>query len=197
MGTSVSFFSFPVISWINTLTCHEYEDRDAHRWISTWVIYSVSLRMLRFRARKKMNLDVWIWRLPVLLRGRAEGLFRLLSGFMVQFIMADTRYPHANEHRWLASRHILLCCVWYLRYEQGFNLWKGCHWYIYIDPTKIVADSITNNQPIVFVSINYRLNIFSFGDGKEKNLALKDQRLGIDWVRRNIASFGGDPVSFP
>lgn len=48
---------------------------------------------------------------------------------------------------------------------------------------------------MVFVSINYRLNIFSFGDGKEKNLALKDQRLGIDWVRKNIASFGGDPVS--
>lgn len=69
--------------------------------------------------------------------------------------------------------------------------------YIYIDPNQIVADSITNNQPIVFVSINYRLNIFSFGDGKEKNLALKDQRLGIDWVRRNIASFGGGPVSFP
>lgn len=48
---------------------------------------------------------------------------------------------------------------------------------------------------MIFVSINYRLNIFSFGDGKEKNLALKDQRLGIDWVRKNIASFGGDPVS--
>lgn len=49
---------------------------------------------------------------------------------------------------------------------------------------------------MIFVSINYRLNIFSFGDGKEKNLALKDQRVGIDWVRKNIASFGGDPVSF-
>jgi hypothetical protein len=48
---------------------------------------------------------------------------------------------------------------------------------------------------MLFVSINYRLNIFSFGDGKEKNLALKDQRLGIEWVRKNIASFGGDPVS--
>lgn len=48
---------------------------------------------------------------------------------------------------------------------------------------------------MIFVSINYRLNIFSFGDGAEKNLALKDQRLGIDWVRKNIASFGGNPVS--
>lgn len=58
-----------------------------------------------------------------------------------------------------------------------------------------MADSIRAGKPIIFVSINYRLNIFSFGDGKEKNLALKDQQLGIDWVRKNIASFGGDPVS--
>ncbi|KAJ5690788.1 Carboxylesterase type B [Penicillium macrosclerotiorum] len=61
------------------------------------------------------------------------------------------------------------------------------------DPYKIVADSIKADKPIIFVSINYRLNIFAFGDGKEKNLALKDQRLGIDWVRKNIAEFGGDP----
>ncbi|KAJ5453568.1 Carboxylesterasetype B [Penicillium daleae] len=61
------------------------------------------------------------------------------------------------------------------------------------DPTKIVADSIKASKPIIFVSINYRLNIFSFGDGTERNLALKDQQLGIDWVRKNITSFGGDP----
>ncbi|KAI9370700.1 Alpha/Beta hydrolase protein [Aspergillus egyptiacus] len=61
------------------------------------------------------------------------------------------------------------------------------------DPTRIVADSIKSGQPIVFVSINYRLNIFSFGDGAEKNLAIKDQRLGLDWVRSNISAFGGNP----
>ncbi|KAJ5638601.1 Carboxylesterase type B [Penicillium herquei] len=61
------------------------------------------------------------------------------------------------------------------------------------DPTKLVADSIQIGKPFIFVSINYRLNVFSFGDGKEKNLALKDQRIGIDWVRKHIAAFGGDP----
>ncbi|EAW06758.1 putative carboxylesterase [Aspergillus clavatus NRRL 1] len=61
------------------------------------------------------------------------------------------------------------------------------------DPTRIVADSIKAGQPIIFVSFNYRLNIFSFGDGKEKNLALKDQKIAIDWVQKNIAEFGGDP----
>ncbi|KAL5001348.1 Alpha/Beta hydrolase protein [Aspergillus recurvatus] len=60
------------------------------------------------------------------------------------------------------------------------------------DPTRIVADSIKSGQPFIFVSINYRLNIFSFGDGGETNLAIKDQRLGLDWVQRNIAAFGGN-----
>lgn len=67
---------------------------------------------------------------------------------------------------------------------------------IEVDPTKLVVDSIRNNKPMIFISINYRLNVFGFGDGKEKNLGLKDQRLGIEWVRRNIASFGGDPVCY-
>ncbi|KAL2863392.1 putative carboxylesterase [Aspergillus lucknowensis] len=61
------------------------------------------------------------------------------------------------------------------------------------DPTRLIADSIKAGKPIVFVSINYRLNIFSFGDGGEKNLAIKDQQLGLDWVRKNIAAFGGNP----
>ncbi|OJJ01744.1 hypothetical protein ASPVEDRAFT_52630 [Aspergillus versicolor CBS 583.65] len=61
------------------------------------------------------------------------------------------------------------------------------------DPTKLVADSIKAGQPFIFVAINYRLNIFSFGDGGETNLALKDQRLGLDWVKKNISGFGGNP----
>ena len=47
------------------------------------------------------------------------------------------------------------------------------------------------------VAMNYRLNIFGFGDGKgtaEVNLALKDQALALEWVRKYIEGFGGDPV---
>lgn len=45
---------------------------------------------------------------------------------------------------------------------------------------------------------SYRLNIFGFPEttalGKdEKNLGLRDQRLALEWLRDNIASFGGDP----
>ncbi|KAL1624017.1 hypothetical protein SLS56_007999 [Neofusicoccum ribis] len=62
------------------------------------------------------------------------------------------------------------------------------------DTSKMVEDSIKQSKPIVIVAMQYRLNIFAFGDGKgPKNLALKDQRLAIEWVRKHIAAFGGDP----
>jgi carboxylesterase type B len=47
---------------------------------------------------------------------------------------------------------------------------------------------------MIVVTFNYRLNIFGFGDGSEKNLALKDQRFAISWVVKHIAGFGGDKV---
>jgi carboxylesterase type B len=62
--------------------------------------------------------------------------------------------------------------------------------------TSFVAHSALRGQPTIVVYVNYRLNIFSFGDGSgSHNLALSDQRLAIDWVVKHIASFGGDSVS--
>jgi len=56
---------------------------------------------------------------------------------------------------------------------------------------------------VILVSINYRLNVFGFlthpeiveksPDGFTANWGYLDQKAGIDWVRRNIANFGGDP----
>jgi para-nitrobenzyl esterase len=56
---------------------------------------------------------------------------------------------------------------------------------------------------IVFVSVNYRVNVFGFlahpelttenPDAPCANWGILDQKAGIDWVRRNIANFGGDP----
>jgi para-nitrobenzyl esterase len=54
----------------------------------------------------------------------------------------------------------------------------------------------------VVVTINYRLNSFGFLAHPEltaeapdapTNFGLLDQRAGIEWVKRNIAAFGGDP----
>jgi hypothetical protein len=54
---------------------------------------------------------------------------------------------------------------------------------------------MAEEQDVVVVSINYRLNIFGFPGNptSEFNLGLFDQRMAIEWVRDNIAGFGGDP----
>jgi carboxylesterase type B len=50
-------------------------------------------------------------------------------------------------------------------------------------------------EDIVVVTVNYRLNVFGFpgAPGGTQNLGLRDQRLAVEWVRDNIASFGGNP----
>ncbi|KZL69637.1 carboxylesterase [Colletotrichum incanum] len=51
-------------------------------------------------------------------------------------------------------------------------------------------------QDVVVVTVNYRLNIFGFpgAPGQPQNLGLRDQRAAVEWVRDNIAGFGGDPT---
>ena len=56
---------------------------------------------------------------------------------------------------------------------------------------------------VILVSVNYRVNAFGFlshpeiakedPDGCYGNYGLLDQKAGIEWVKRNIAAFGGDP----
>ena len=63
----------------------------------------------------------------------------------------------------------------------------------------IVQTSVENGQPIIGVSINYRLSFLGFPSGKEPmdagatNLGLKDQRIALEWIQENIRAFGGDP----
>ncbi|WDK14589.1 carboxylesterase [Colletotrichum graminicola] len=62
------------------------------------------------------------------------------------------------------------------------------------DGTQVVEDSISQGKPIIVVTVQYRLNIFAFGDEtSSKNLALKDQALALNWVQKHIAGFGGNP----
>lgn len=64
------------------------------------------------------------------------------------------------------------------------------------DLRPFVAASVVQGEPIIAVALNYRVSIFAFGDGEgDMNFALKDQRNGIEWVRKYIGSFGGDVVS--
>ncbi len=49
---------------------------------------------------------------------------------------------------------------------------------------------------VVCVTINYRLGVDGFGyiDGTPPNRGLLDQIAALEWVRDNIAAFGGDPT---
>jgi para-nitrobenzyl esterase len=63
------------------------------------------------------------------------------------------------------------------------------------------GQSFAANHEVVFVSVNYRLGVFGYlahsalrDEGSPSgNHGLLDQRLALEWVRDNIAAFGGDP----
>ncbi|BBZ34024.1 carboxylesterase/lipase family protein [Mycolicibacterium confluentis] len=55
------------------------------------------------------------------------------------------------------------------------------------------------NGRVVVVNVTYRIGVFggfelgSLGEGFDDNLCLRDQLAALQWVRENIAAFGGDP----
>ncbi|KAI0004879.1 Alpha/Beta hydrolase protein [Russula compacta] len=67
------------------------------------------------------------------------------------------------------------------------------------DGSVLVEQSVTRGTPILFVSMNYRVGALGFPQGPEAvqraalNLGLHDQWTALEWVQKNIASFGGDP----
>ncbi|KAL4263268.1 Carboxylic ester hydrolase [Pleurotus pulmonarius] len=64
----------------------------------------------------------------------------------------------------------------------------------------IVERSIQLGEPVIYVSMNYRLSAFGFLASQEVkdagvgNLGLQDQREALRWIQKYIASFGGDPT---
>ena len=60
------------------------------------------------------------------------------------------------------------------------------------DPAVLAAE-----QDVVVVTVTYRLGVLGYlgdGVGRPANLGLLDQLSAFEWVRRNIAAFGGDPA---
>ncbi|KAH6868970.1 lipase [Thelonectria olida] len=63
----------------------------------------------------------------------------------------------------------------------------------------IVKVSQDIKQPVIAVSLNYRVNHWGFLQSHEtlvegsSNAGLLDQRLAFRWIQENIAAFGGDP----
>lgn len=66
--------------------------------------------------------------------------------------------------------------------------------------SKYVQESVAMGQPVVFVSISYRLGPYGFLGGSalksegNTNAGLHDQRKALEWIQDHIADFGGDPT---
>ncbi|KAF8850166.1 putative lipase [Acephala macrosclerotiorum] len=66
-------------------------------------------------------------------------------------------------------------------------------------PDGLVRQSIQGGNPVIYVAMNYRLNVFGFATSnalrgnKSLNVGLRDQRLALEWVKHNVHLFGGDP----
>lgn len=77
----------------------------------------------------------------------------------------------------------------------------GAFQYGYTSEMEFDGERLARRGAII-VTVNYRLNSFGFlahpeltaeAPGAPTNFGLLDQQAGIKWVKRNIASFGGDP----
>ncbi|KAI0354803.1 carotenoid ester lipase precursor [Trametes cingulata] len=68
------------------------------------------------------------------------------------------------------------------------------------DGGSIVSRSVELDEPVIYVSMNYRVSAFGFLASKEVkdagvgNLGLQDQRLALQWIQKYISAFGGDPT---
>ncbi|KAI3530427.1 hypothetical protein CSPX01_14832 [Colletotrichum filicis] len=77
---------------------------------------------------------------------------------------------------------------------HGGGFGAGSNDIAYQTPTRWVQRS----QKHIVVAINYRVGLWGFPNAAgleqtQQNLGLLDQRLATEWVRDNIAQFGGDP----
>ncbi|EIW63971.1 alpha/beta-hydrolase [Trametes versicolor FP-101664 SS1] len=69
------------------------------------------------------------------------------------------------------------------------------------DPTckrVLIQRSVATSKPIIFVSVNYRVNTFGFlasshVPAEDLNAGLLDQRAALTFLQENAAAFGGDP----
>lgn len=105
----------------------------------------------------------------------------------------DCLYLNVHRPAGVAANAKLPVLFW--MFGGGFEL----GWNTMYDGSPWVKSSIEQGKPMIFVTVNYRIGGFGFLPGAEilkdgsSNLGLKDQRLGLQWVADNIASFGGDP----
>ncbi|UYV66127.1 BCHE [Cordylochernes scorpioides] len=67
----------------------------------------------------------------------------------------------------------------------------------FVDTFLYEGDILAKEGDVILVTVNYRVGSLGFFSGNTKeepgNLGLYDQLLAMQWIQKNIASFGGDP----
>ncbi|KAK4040644.1 hypothetical protein C8A01DRAFT_15505 [Parachaetomium inaequale] len=82
---------------------------------------------------------------------------------------------------------------------HGGGVVKGSAYDPHFDPGNLITLSTSLDKPIIYVALNYRITIFGFArlpilkEQRSMNVGMRDQRAGLQWVKDNIAAFGGDP----
>ncbi|KAI1141093.1 alpha/beta-hydrolase [Hypoxylon sp. FL0543] len=82
---------------------------------------------------------------------------------------------------------------------HGGGVIKGSAYDSHFDPENLLELSTALKKPVIYVALNYRLTIFGFAqlpilkNQKSMNVGLRDQRVGLEWIKNNIRAFGGDP----
>ncbi|KAH6657594.1 Alpha/Beta hydrolase protein [Truncatella angustata] len=75
----------------------------------------------------------------------------------------------------------------------------ACPHELKITPDDLILQIFETGAPVIQVAMNYSLGVFGFAQSEAlklevaQNAGLRDQRLVIEWVRDNIAHFGGNP----
>ncbi|KAJ4345460.1 uncharacterized protein N0V89_011591 [Didymosphaeria variabile] len=85
-------------------------------------------------------------------------------------------------------------------FVHGGGFAFGSSWYPHYDSAPLVKLSVEKGKPFIGVTINYRLGVTGFMTSKElrnagykANNGFHDQRTALQWVRKFIGGFGGDP----
>lgn len=112
-----------------------------------------------------------------------------------------------NQNPWIGSEDNLTLNIWTPatdKEKRPVMVWihGGANWLESSRLENYHGDRFAEHGNIVFVSINYRLGIFGFMDisviggpeyaGSHSN-GMRDQVVALQWIKNNIAAFGGDP----
>lgn len=115
--------------------------------------------------------------------------------------------PGPNQNPWVGSEDNLTLNIWTPaadKQKRPVMVWihGGANWLESSRLENYHGDRFAERGNVVFVSINYRLGIFGFVDlsviggeeyyGSHSN-GMRDQVVALQWIKNNIAAFGGDP----